>query len=137
MPRELKTRKSTASVAAFLATIPGAELRADCRTVAKLMTKVTGAPAKMWGPSIVGFGDREYQGASGSVRWMVVGFAPRKANLTLYLMGGIHRHPALLERLGKHKTGKGCLYVKRLADVDVGVLEKIITASAAMAERKG
>ena len=119
MPRELKTKKTNASVTEFLAAIPEAELRADCRAVAKLMKKATGAPAKMWGTSIVGFGDREYQGASGSTRWMVMGFAPRKANLTLYLLGGIQREPALLKKLGKHKTGKGCLYVKRLyADVD-------------------
>jgi len=134
MPRELKTKKTEASVAEFLAAIPEADLRADCRAVAKLMQKATGAPGKMWGASIVGFGDREYQGASGTTKWMVMGFAPRKANLTLYLMGGIHSHPALLKKLGKHKTGKGCLYVKRLADVDAKVLEEIITASAAMAE---
>ncbi len=132
MPRELKTKRTQASVTEFLAAIPDAELRADCREVAKLMKKATGASGKMWGPSIVGFGDREYQGASGTTKWMVVGFAPRKANLTLYLMGGIHYHPALLKKLGKHKTGKGCLYVKRLTDVDLAVLEEIIVASAAL-----
>lgn len=132
MPRELKTKKTTASVATFLAAIPEAEMRADCRTVAKLMQKATGAPGKMWGTSIVGFGEREYQGASGTTQWMIMGFAPRKANLTLYLMGGIQRHPALLKKLGKHKTGKGCLYMKRLADVDAKVLEEIIRASAAL-----
>ena len=134
MPRELKTRKTNASVAEFLAAIPEAEMRADCRAVAKMMRKATGAPGRMWGASIVGFGDREYKGASGSTRWMIVGFAPRKANLTLYLLGGIQHNPALLKKLGKHTTGKGCLYVKRLADVDVKVLGEIIAASAALAE---
>ncbi len=131
MPRELKTKKTDASAAKFLAALPDAELRGDCQALAKLMQKATGAPPKMWGPSIVGFGDREYQGASGSMRWMVIGFAPRKANITLYHMG-IQRQPALLEKLGKHKTGKGCLYIKRLADVDVKVLEKIIAASTTL-----
>jgi len=134
MPRELKTKKTNASVAEFLAAIPEAELRADCRAVAKLMKAATGAPGKMWGASIVGFGDREYQGASGTTRWMIMGFAPRKANLTLYLMGGIYHNPALLKTLGKHKTGKGCLYVKRLSDVDLAVLKDIIMASAALAK---
>ena len=133
MPRELKTKKTTESVAAFIEGIHDAELRADCRAVAKLMRKATGAAPKMWGTSIVGFGEREYQGASGSMRWMVLGFAPRKANLTMYLMGGVQRHPALLKKLGKHKTGKGCLYVKRLADVDLNVLEEIITDAAGLA----
>ncbi|MFI5232514.1 MAG: DUF1801 domain-containing protein [Gemmatimonadales bacterium] len=133
MPRELKTKETKASVAKFLDAIPEAGIRADCKKVAALMKKATGAPGKMWGPGIVGFGDRVYQGASGSTNWMIVGFAPRKANLTLYLVGAIQRHPALLKRLGKHKTGKGCLYVKRLADVDVGVLGEIIEASVALA----
>ena len=132
--RELKTKKTQESPAKFLAAIAEPELRGDCRTVARLMQKATGAPPKMWGAGIVGFGDREYQGASGTTRWMVMGFAPRKANLTLYLLGGIQRHPALLKKLGKHKTGKGCLYVKRLADVDVKVLEQIIDASVALLE---
>ena len=131
MAREPKTKVTEASVADFFDSLPDAATREDCRAVAKLMQKVTKAKPKMWGTSIVGFGTRDYQGASGTSRWMEIGFSPRKANLTLYIMTGIERHPQLFKKLGKFKTGKGCLYLKRLSDIDITVLEQIITESVA------
>lgn len=131
MAREPKTKVSEASVADFIDAIPDPGRRDDCRAVAKLMQKVTKSKPKMWGSSIVGFGTREYQGASGTSTWMIIGFSPRKAALTLYIMTGVERHPELFKKLGKFKHGKGCLYLKRLADIDVNVLERIITESVA------
>jgi hypothetical protein len=129
---ELKTKKTKDSVPAFLTKIEDPEARKDCKTLVGLMEAATGAKAKMWGSSIVGFGDYHYKspatGREGD--WFVMGFAPRKGALTLYLMSGIHSHEALLRKLGKHKTGKGCLYVKRLGDVDGAVLKKLIRESA-------
>jgi hypothetical protein len=128
---ELKTKPTNASVADFLAAVSDEERREDCRRVAKIMEKVTGAKARMWGPSIVGFGDRRYKGASGRTDWFIVGFSPRKKNLTVYIMG-LARYKELLELLGKHKTsGGGCLYINRLADVDTDVLQKLIRRSVA------
>ena len=135
MAKEPKTKVNEASVADFLDSIPDAGRRDDCKAVAKLMQKVTKAKPKMWGTSIVGFGTRDYPGASGTSTWMEIGFSPRKANLTLYIMTGIERHPALFKKLGKYKHGKGCLYLKHLADVDVKVLEEIITASVGRIRR--
>jgi hypothetical protein len=135
MAREPKTKVNEASVTEFLESLPDAATRADCKAVAKLMQKVTKAKPKMWGTSIVGFGTRDYPGASGTSTWMEIGFSPRKANLTLYIMTGIERHPALFKKLGKYKHGKGCLYLKHLADVDVKVLEEIITASVGRIRR--
>jgi hypothetical protein len=129
MAREPKTKLTEASVDDFLDSIPDEERRTDCKAVAKLMKRVTKAAPKMWGSSIVGFGTREYQGASGTSTWMEIGFSPRKANLTLYIMTGIESHPALFKRLGKYKNGKGCLYINHLSDIDLNVLEQIITAS--------
>jgi hypothetical protein len=128
---ELKTRPTDASVADFLAGVPDEQRREDCRTVAKIMAKATGAKARMWGPSIVGFGDRRYKGASGETDWFVIGFSPRKKDLTLYIMG-LPRYKELLGGLGKHKTsGGGCLYINRLSDVDLGVLERLVRRSVA------
>jgi hypothetical protein len=126
---ELKTRETDASVAAFLDAIPDAARRADCRQVVEIMRHATGAEPRMWGPSIVGFGNYRYQGASGETEWFLTGFSPRKQNLTLYLMAGFARYPALMRKLGKHKTGKSCLYLKRLADVDRAVLTELVEAS--------
>ena len=104
--------------------------REDCRALAGLMARATGAPAAMWGASIVGFGRYRYRYASGREgEWFLAGFAPRKNDLTLYLMSGFDGYEPLLARLGRHKTGKSCLYIKRLADVDPAVLEELVTAS--------
>ena len=137
MPREPKTKVTEASVEKFFESLPDAATRDDCRAVAKLMQKVTKAKPKMWGTSIVGFGTRDYRGASGTSTWMEIGFSPRKANLTLYIMTGIERHPELFKKLGKYKHGKGCLYLKHLTDIDVKVLEQIITASVARIRGEG
>ena len=127
---ELKTKATTASVADFLDAVDDEERRKDCRTVAKIMQSATGAKPKMWGPSIVGFGDHHYKYASGrELDWFLAGFSPRKRDLTLYIMPGFDRYADLMASLGKHSTGKSCLYVKRLADIDTKVLEKLVTES--------
>jgi hypothetical protein len=129
---ELKTKKTKASVSQFLAGLDDAQKRKDCKTLVGLMQAATGAKAKMWGTSIVGFGDYRYRspatGREGD--WFQMGFSPRKAALTLYLMGGLREHGDLLKKLGKHKTGMGCLYIRKLEDVDAGVLKKLIQSSA-------
>lgn len=132
----LKTQPTTASVAAFLASV-APERREDCRTLARLMRRATGARPTMWGPSIVGFGTFHYVYETGREGdWFLTGFSPRKQDLTLYLMAGVERFPQLLRRLGKHRLGRSCLYLKRLADVDLDVLEQLIAASVAHT-RKG
>ena len=123
---ELKTKETKASVDAFIDMQPDA-VAADCRTIIKLMEKATGEKARMWGPSIVGFGRHTYEGKSGrSGEWMVTGFSPRKAALTLYLRAGLAEEAERLKKLGKHKVGGGCLYIKKLSDVDLKVLEALI-----------
>jgi len=126
-----KTRATTGSVAAFFAGIADDARRKDCKTVAALMKAATGAPAKMWGASIVGFGSAPVVYADGrTMDWPAVAFSPRKGDLTLYVKLGKDGQAALLKKLGKHKAGKGCLYLKSLADVDLAVLEQIIAGSA-------
>ena len=125
---ELKTKKTRASVATFLQSVDESR-RADCETLVKIMKQATKAEPVMWGPSIIGFGDLRYKGASGEMDWFVTGFSPRKRDLTLYLMPGVQRYPGLLAKLGKHSTGKSCLYIKRLADVDMAVLEELVTTA--------
>ena len=127
---DLKTKKTSASVSKFLESIEDAKRRDDCRRVLEIMEKATGAEGKMWGSSVVGFGDYHYKYESGRENdWFVTGFSPRKESLTLYFMTGIEPYKSLLGKLGKHKTGKGCLYIKNLADVDMNVLEVLITTS--------
>lgn len=135
---EPKTRPTKASVAGFLAAVADEQRRKDCLAVEKMMRKATGAKPVMWGTSIVGFGAYTYTDARGqSNDWPVVGFSPRKNDLTLYLMPGFAGREALLAKLGKHRTGVSCLYLKRLADVDATVLEKLIAQSVAdMAPRR-
>lgn len=127
---ELKTKKNKASVSAFLDSITDDQQRKDAKTIAKIMREVTGKTATMWGDSIVGFGQYDYKYPSGQEgTWPLIGFSPRKGNLSLYIMDGFKERAALLKKLGKHKTGKACLYIKRLEDVDLGVLKKLIAAS--------
>lgn len=123
---ELKTRPTGASVAAFLAAIEDDERRKDCKTLDAIMRRVTGEKPRMWGTSIVGYGSTTQRYADGrELEWPALGFSPRKQALTLY-MCELDRHAALLERLGKHKRSDVCcLYLKRLSDVDLGVLEKM------------
>lgn len=127
---KLKTQKTKASVTAFIKRIADDERRKDCQTLVRIMKKVVGAAPKMWGSSIVGFGHYHYKYATGRENdWFLAGFSPRKKDLTIYLMSGIDRHDALLPRLGKYKTGKSCLYIKRLADIDMAVLEELLAES--------
>ena len=126
----MKTVPTTASVTAFLGELDDAK-RQDAETVAAMMEEVTGAPAVMWGSAIVGFGQYHYRYASGREGdFFLTGFAPRKRALTLYIMAGFTAYDALLEKLGKFTVGKSCLYVKRLADVDLDVLRELIDKSA-------
>jgi Domain of unknown function (DU1801) len=129
---ELKTRRTKASVTAFLSAISDPDRRKDARALAALIRKVTGKAPAMWGPAIVGYGEMTYEGSRGRTGvWFPVGFSPRKGALTLYLMGGLKAHAALLTQLGRHKVGGGCLYLRRLADVDTKVLSRLIARSAA------
>ena len=123
---ELKTKVNEASVEAFIDQQPP-DVAADCRIISKMMKKATGEEPKMWGAAIVGFGRYAYEGASGrSGEWMITGFSPRKTNLTVYIMSGFEKEAALMKKLGKHTTGKSCLYITRLSDVDLKVLEELI-----------
>lgn len=132
-----KTQPTTASVDAFIGGIADAEMRVDCRTVAAMMAEVTGAEPRMWGTSIVGFGSYRYRYASGREGdFMETGFAPRKRTLTLYVMAGFADYAALLQRLGKHTTGRSCLYLKRLADVDQKVLRELLARGVEHIRRK-
>ena len=127
---EPKTKPTKASVKEFLNQISDKERRDDCFAVAKIMEEITGEKAKMWGPSIVGFGTYHYKYASGREGdWPVTGFSPRKKDLTLYLMMGFEKHTELMQKLGKHSTGKSCLYIKRLSDIHVPTLKKLIKTS--------
>jgi hypothetical protein len=127
---QLKTQKTNASVPAFLKSIADDDRRKDCQTLVRIMKRAVGAEPKMWGSSIVGFGHYHYKYASGRENdWFLAGFSPRKQDLTLYIMAGFDRYDALMAKLGKHRTGKSCLYLKRLADVDVAVLEDLISTS--------
>ncbi len=127
---ELKTKPTNQSVADFLNQIPDVQRREDCRTVAKIMEDVTGSKPKMWGSSIVGFGSFHYKYASGREGdWLVMGFSPRKQDLTLYIMMGFEQHGDLMKQLGKHRVGKSCLYIKRLSDIHLPTLKKLVKAS--------
>lgn len=124
---ELKTKMNDASVDAFLNTVVDERKRQDCFTLVDLMTEATGAQPRMWGDSIVGFGEYHYKYASGREgNWFLAGFAPRKQNLTLYIMSGFDQYDELLGKLGKHSTGKSCLYIKRLDDVDMATLRELV-----------
>lgn len=127
---ELKTRPTGDDVEEFLRAVPE-PAQSDCRELVAIMRAATGAEPVMWGSSIVGFGDVHYRYASGREGdWFRVGFSPRKRALTLYLMAGVDRHADVLARLGKHTTGKGCVYVRSLADVDRDVLVELIGDAA-------
>jgi hypothetical protein len=124
---ELKTKQTNASVASYLRSLPDKQTQADCRELVSLMKAATGATPKMWGDSIVGFGKCHLEYASGrELDWFYVGFSPRKAGLSLYLTCDLSKYARLLKRLGKHKTGKGCLYIKSLNDVDRDVLRSLV-----------
>lgn len=127
---ELKTKENETNVEAFLNGIEDEQRRKDCQAVAKMMQQVTKAKPKMWGSAIVGFGNYHYKYASGREGdWMLVAFSPRKQNLTLYITAGFDGREDLMMKLGKHKTGKGCLYINKLSDIDTTVLKALIQKS--------
>jgi len=126
------TKQNEMSVARFIDAVPDPGRRADAKAIVKLMQSATGEKPKMWGPSIIGFGSRHYKYDSGREGDMpLVAFSPRKAATVLYSLTGFAGAEALLEKLGKHTTGKGCLYVKKLADVNPKILETMIAKSVA------
>ena len=128
---DVKTKKNEASVESFLNTIKDEEVRRDCFEIAQMMKKASKEEPKMWGSSIIGFGEYHYKYESGREGdTMKIGFSPRKQNLTLYILLGANPENPLLKKLGKHTTGKGCLYIKKLADVDKKVLQELINESA-------
>jgi hypothetical protein len=134
---DVKTKRTNASVQAFLRSIDDEQRRQDCAAVARIMKEATGAGPKMWGASIVGYGSYHYTYESGREGdWFLTGFSPRKQNLTLYFMTGFEPHGALLRKLGKYKTGKCCLYIKKLSDIDLAVLTELIVRSVRQVERE-
>ena len=127
---ELKTKVNDASVTKFLDSVADEQKRNDCFEILKMMKQITKEEPRMWGSSIVGFGSYHYKGKSGREGdWMLTGFSPRKQNLTLYLTGGFEPHADLLSKLGKFTTSVGCLYIKKLDDVDRKVLKELVQAS--------
>ncbi len=127
---ELKTKPNDESVSNFLNSIEEPQKRQDAFEILKMMEQITQSPPKMWGTSIVGFGDYRYKYESGREGdWFITGFSPRKQNLTLYIMSGFDRYDELMSKLGKYKTGKSCLYIKKLSDVDAKVLRDLVEAS--------
>src|SRR6266496_5506329 len=135
---DLKTVPTKVSVDKFLKGITDEKKREDCYQILEMMKTATKAEPKMWGTSIVGFGNYHYVYESGREDdWFIMGFSPRKQNLTLYSMGGFIQFEDLMKQLGKHSTGKGCLYINKLDDVDVKILKKLITKSAKAAARNG
>ncbi len=134
---KLKTMQNDGDVDAYLDSVENPNRREDARRILVLMREITGEPPRMWGSSIVGFGSYHYTYASGREGdWPVVGFAPRKRNLVLYIMPGFARYESLLARLGKHRTGKSCLYVNKLDDIDSDVLEELVRESVDEMKRR-
>jgi hypothetical protein len=137
MASEPKTKPTDVPVADFIASVPDARRREEAEALCALMTEITGEPPVMWGPSIVGFGSYTYVNTTNKpVDWPIIGFSPRKAKLTLYMMPGFEAQAELMARLGKHTTGVSCLYLNRLSDADPEVLKELATRSVAwMRER--
>ena len=134
---ENKTRETDASVEDFLAGVENDRRREDARAVAALMEEITGELARMWGPSIIGFGRYRYRYDSGREgEFFLTGVSPRKSALTVYIMPGFASHDALMDRLGKHRTGRSCLYINKLEDVDLAVLEELVATSVAWMREK-
>lgn len=133
---ELKTKQTDQSVEDFLDGIPDDKKREDSYKILKLMKNATGKEPKMWGDSIIGFGSYHYCYESGREGdWFLTGFSPRKQNLTLYIMAGFTQYDALLQKLGKFSTGKACLYIKKIEDIDMPTLEELVRQSADLIAR--
>lgn len=134
---ELKTKPNEANVEKFLNGVENKKRREDAFIVLGLMKKITKEEPKMWGPSIIGFGDYHYKYESGREGdWFLTGFSPRKTNLSLYIMAGFNEYDDLLKKLGKYKTGASCLYVNKLEDIDMKVLQELITKSVQKMKKK-
>jgi len=129
---DIKTKETSASVGDFINTLKDEEKRNDCFLLIKLMQQATKEEPKMWGNAIIGFGNKRYKSPTSGreVDWFKIGFAPRKANFSLHLVIDMQKHAAALNKLGKHKAGMGCLYINKLSDVDVKVLEELINVAA-------
>ncbi|GAB3027451.1 hypothetical protein GCM10027051_35410 [Niabella terrae] len=130
-PAIIKTRETNASIGDFIASLTSEQQRDDSRLLIELMKKHTGEMPKLWGSSIIGFGNKRYQSpkTGREVDWFLIGFSPRKAALSIYLQCDLKKFETRLEKLGRHKTGVGCLYIKKLEDVNIDELEKLIKAS--------
>lgn len=127
---ELKTKENNASVKAFLNAIENDQKRKDCKAINKMMKTITGKSPKMWGTSIVGFDSYHYKYDSGREGdWYITGFSPRKQNITVYIMSGFPRHQELVDQLGKYKTGRSCLYFKKLSDINLEVFQELVETS--------
>jgi hypothetical protein len=139
---ELKTKQTDEDVNGFLDSVADEKKRKDCQTISELMSEITGESAKMWGPGIVGFGKYHYKYASRQEGdWMLTGFSPRKQNISLYLMAGyvMLENPEfenILKDLGKHKLGKGCLYINKLEDININRLKELIVISVEFLREK-
>ena len=134
---EPKTKSNESSVEKFLNTISDEQQRTDSFAVLELMKRISKEEPRMWGTSIIGFGLHHLKYASGrELDWMLIGFSPRKGKTTLYITDGFDKYDEYLSRLGKHKTGKSCLYIKRLSDIDIGVLEELIKSSVRSRARR-
>jgi len=134
---ELKSKKTDASVVLFLNRVENKKRKKDAFVILELMRKITNSEPAMWGPSIIGFGSYHYKYASGREGdWFLTGFSPRKLCLTLYIMSGFKKYDEMLLKLGKYKTGKSCLYINKLEDIDMKILEKLISASVASMGQK-
>ena len=131
---ENKTKPTTESVEDFINSVPDDQKRKDSFVILEMMKKATKEEPKMWGTSIIGFGYQKLKSPNSGreVEWIKIGFSPRKANISLYITGGPTRHKAALDKLGKHKTGAGCIYINKLQDVDAKVLKGMIEASLKM-----
>jgi hypothetical protein len=128
---EAKTQPTNQTVKDFISKLPDTDTRGDCAAIAKMMEEATGSKGVMWGANIAGYGTRKIKYAGGrEADWPLIAFSPRKQNLTLYIAAGDEKNAGLLAKLGKHSLGKGCLYIKRLSDVNIPTLKKLINASA-------
>jgi len=129
---QIKTKPTEVSVESFIETLKDEQQKKDSQALVKIMEKATGEKPKMWGSSMIGFGDVRYKSPTSGreVDWMKIGFSPRKSNLSLHLTIDIKKYQEHLQKLGKHKTGMGCLYINKLEDVDLKVLEKLINVAA-------
>jgi hypothetical protein len=133
---ELKTKVNDASIDAFIESVDDESKRKETYAILEMMRKSAKTEPKMWGSAIIGFGDYHYVYASGREGdWFLIGLSPRKQNLTLYVMGGWDYNAELLAKLGKHSMGKGCLYIKRLSDVNITILEQLIDESVVHAKK--